>query len=114
MKIKRLLFLIFFLLLIPNFIYAETLKKITNVDWLLMSRKEKEDYIMSSMKIFQTQGISLRKTSLQYLSEIDNITDSPTLKPTTVDNIFTTIVLIGEPGSRNAMNQLNKRPEIKK
>lgn len=79
-----------------------------------MSRKEKEDYIVSAMKVFETQGVPLGKTPRQYLSEIDNITDSTTLKPTTVDNIFSTIVLVSEPGSLNAINQSNKKPEIKK
>ena len=108
MRVKRRLILALSLFLISNLVYAEAPKQVTNIDWLLMSRKEKSDFILSAMKRLQSQGIPLSRTPQQYISEIDTVADSPNLKPAPVDKILTALVLVNEPGSRKAFDQSRK------
>ena len=100
MRIARIQLLILLLFLGMGLSFAQAGDKITNVDWLLMSRNEKQSYIVSTMQNLRSQGVVLNKTPQQYIALIDAVTESPDLKPTTIDNIFTVSILVNEPGLR--------------
>ena len=112
-----LLFLFIFLSL-SSAAFAETKLKtakvkspsaMTNVDWLLMSQKEKAYCLVSIMQSLHKQGIPLAKSPEDYAVLIDKVVDSPELKANTVKNILTSIIYANEPQSRPAINALQRK-----
>ena len=100
--------------------FAETLKvdpskEVTGLTWLQMSAGERMDYLMTSMFILTGHGVKFGKSPNDYYDAVnERLRFNPDLYSANVTNILASIVYEQEPGSREALDQIKKKPEIQK
>ena len=80
-----------------------------------MSRSEKVTYIITAIQVLQKKGVEFAKSPDDYITAVDNrLIDAPDLVSADVTNILASIIYEQEPQNRDALDQIMKKPEVKK
>lgn len=85
---------------------------VLGADWLIMSPKEKTDYLVIAMKFLSGKGIPLRKPIGYYGQAINLLTDKPGSEKALVLDLLTSIVYKEDPRARPLIDKM-KRPAAK-
>jgi len=91
------------------------LQDIPGLEWLQMAMDEKQDQILASMYVLNQYGVTLHKSPNYYYNLIEEkLSANPNLYNTNLTDILSTIVYEKEPETREALNRILKKPDIKK
>lgn len=90
-------------------------QRLTGKDWLLMSDPEKVVHALTAIETLQVKGVPFGKSPNDYIKAINNrLVDTPGLASADVTSILASIIYETEPASRETLDQIKKKPEVKK
>jgi hypothetical protein len=81
-------------------------KPVTGRDWLLMSAKEKSEYMASAIQFLKGQGIPFRKPIAYYVEVANQVVDMPGNDKAPVITILSTTAYKDDPAARGVIDKI--------